>query len=66
MIKPVQQQLTFKTGETTCAYEYGKFCPFAKSRQFNTVFFCGYFDKILTEENGMLMRTEKCLTEFSY
>lgn len=64
-IKAVTHSLEFKTGETTCAYEYGKFCPFLKSKNFGTVYICGYFDETLAEnDQGCIERCPECLYKF--
>lgn len=62
----IQHQLTFTTGEKTCAYEKGKLCQFLRVKHFGTTYYCGYFDQLLfgDKEYGWLQRCPECLETF--
>lgn len=57
--------LEFKTGVTTCAYEYGKFCPFLTTTNFGTKYRCFLFNQsIYDDDTGCLARCQDCLDKF--
>lgn len=58
--------IEFKTGETTCAWEKGKFCRFFGAKRFGQTPWCTLFDSELQEnEQGWTTRCKQCLTEES-
>lgn len=56
-------QIVIESGETTCASEPGRFCPWVRTTHFGQRFLCGLFDgKSLGEnDNGWLRRLPECL-----
>jgi len=52
------------TGEKTCAYKKGEFCPFLKFKNFGTTPYCSYFDEFIPENGSVLLRLNECLITF--
>lgn len=61
----MKHNIEFKTGETTCAVETGKFCRFCGSKNFGTKPWCYLFDEpIHDNKSGWLQRTYNCMKVF--
>lgn len=54
-------QIAIIAGETTCASEPGKFCPFARARADGAYPNCLLFGEPLAAEDGWLQRLPRCL-----
>lgn len=59
-----QTLIQIDCGERTCAPEPGVFCRYVRVRKLGTVFSCHLFESPLKDEQGWLMRCEKCLETF--
>lgn len=55
--------IAVESGETTCASEPGKFCPWARVKRFGTVWVCSLFEmkSLHDDENGWLQRLPECI-----
>jgi len=53
-------------GETTCASEPGKFCPYVRTTHFGTRWHCHLYEKKLLEDeqSGWLQRHAQCMADF--
>jgi hypothetical protein len=62
-----ENKLTFKCGESTCAYDKGKFCRFFTLKDFGTKYKCKLFGSELFEDipMGSIQRCEECKQEFN-
>lgn len=49
------------SGDTTCASEKEKFCPWVRTRKFGQVFYCGLFDGKELEGDEWLQRLPECI-----
>lgn len=55
---------TFFTGDTTCAYGKGKFCPFVVTKKFGTHYVCILFNTDLNDDENMcLKRSSECIAK---